>query len=182
MGTPEAIRISPLSGEWVISIDFMDAYFQIPTQNQSRKYLRFHILDQSYQFKALQFGLSTAPMESTVMTKDVKLIALQKGIRIHQYLDDLLIRARSRKASLQHTQTLVVPDKQQMVSTSIAICYEVQEQTNCSVCITSSRSPGLGSRCTSTCHRSIWTLMPSDQLTSWTKWWRSCRTTHAESF
>ena len=61
----------------------------------------------SYQFKALPFGLSTAPMDFTVETKEVKLIALQKDIRIQQYLDDWLVRATSHQICLQHTQTLV---------------------------------------------------------------------------
>ena len=40
------------------------------------------------------------------MTKEVKLMALQRGIRIHQYLDDLLVRATSHQTCLQHRQTL----------------------------------------------------------------------------
>ena len=75
METPETIRTSLQLGKWVASIDFKDAYFHIPIhsqsrkymrfhiQGQSRKYMRFHIQSQSYQFKALPFGLSTAPME-----------------------------------------------------------------------------------------------------------------------
>ena len=69
--------------------------------------MRFHIQGQSYQFKALPFGLSTAPMEFTVVAKEVKLVALQRGIRIHQYLDDWLVRATSHQTCLQHTQSLV---------------------------------------------------------------------------
>ena len=69
--------------------------------------MRFHIQGQSYQFKALPFGLSTAPMEFTMVAKEVKLMALQRGIRIHQYLDDWLVRATSHQTCLQHTQTLV---------------------------------------------------------------------------
>ena len=34
-------------------------------------------------------------------------MALQRGIRIHQYLDDWLVRATSLQTCLQHTQTLV---------------------------------------------------------------------------
>ena len=34
-------------------------------------------------------------------------MAIHKGIRIHQYLDDWLVRARSHQACLQHTQDLV---------------------------------------------------------------------------
>ena len=107
METPETIRTSLQSGEWVTSIDFKDAYFHIPIHSQSRKYMHFHIQGQSYQFKALPFGLSTAPMEFTVVAKEVKLMALQRGIRIHQYLDDWLVRATSHQTCLQHTQTLV---------------------------------------------------------------------------
>ena len=107
METPETIRTSLLQGEWVTSVDFKDAYFHIPIQEQSRKYLRFHVQDRTYQFKALPFGLSTAPMEFTVVAKEVKLMAIHKGIRIHQYLDDWLVRARSLQTCLRHTQMLV---------------------------------------------------------------------------
>ena len=107
METPETIRTSLQAGEWVTSIDFKDAYFHIPIHSQSRKYMRFHIQGRSYQFKALPFGLSTGPMEFTVVAKEVKLMALQKGIRTHQYLDDWLVRASTHDTCLQHTQTLV---------------------------------------------------------------------------
>ena len=107
METPETIRTSLQQGEWVTSVDFKDAYFHIPIQEQSRKYLRFHVQGQTYQFKALPFGLSTAPMEFTVVAKEVKLMATKEGIRIHQYLDDWLVRASSHRICLQHTQALV---------------------------------------------------------------------------
>ena len=67
----------------------------------------FHIQGRAYQFKALPFGLSTAPMEFTVIPKEVKLMAIHKDLRIHQYLDDWLVRARSHQACLQHTQELL---------------------------------------------------------------------------
>ena len=105
--TPETIRTSLQAGEWATSIDFKDAYFLIPINSQSRKYMRFHIQGKTYQFKALPFGLSTAPMEFTVIAKEVKWLAMGKGIRIHQYLDDWLVRAKSCQACLQQTQTLV---------------------------------------------------------------------------
>ena len=107
METPETIRTSLQQGEWVTSIDFKDAYFHIPIQEQSRKYLRFHVQGQTYLFKALPFGLSTAPLEFTVVVTELKLMAIHKGIRIHQYLDDWLVRVTSHQACLQHTQDLV---------------------------------------------------------------------------
>ena len=107
MQTLETIRTSLQQGEWVTSIDSKDAYFHIPIQEQSRKCLRFHVQGQTYQFKALPFGLSTAPLEFTVVAKEVKLMGTQKGIRVHQYLDDWLVRASSHRVCLLHTQILV---------------------------------------------------------------------------
>ena len=72
--TPETIRTSLRAGEWVTSIDFKDTYFHIPIHSQSRKYMRFHVQGQSYQLKALPFGLSTTPMEFTFVAKEVKLM------------------------------------------------------------------------------------------------------------
>ena len=92
METPETIRTSLQTGEWVTSIDFKDAYFHIPINSQSRKYITF-----SYPGQDLPFGLSTAPMEFTVVAKEVKLLAMKQGIRTHQYLDDWLVQARSNQ-------------------------------------------------------------------------------------
>ena len=107
METPETIRLSLQQGEWVILLDFSDAYFHIPVHNRSRKFLRFHFQNQTYQFRALPFGLSTAPMEFTGVVKEVKLMAQSWGIRIHQYLDDWLIRAPTRESCHQSTQSLL---------------------------------------------------------------------------
>ena len=107
METPETIRTSLQQGEWITSIDFRDAYFHIPIQEQSRKYLEISCPKSDIQFKALPFGLSTAPLEFTVVAKEVKLMAIHKGLRIHQYIDDWLVRARLHQVCLQHTQDLV---------------------------------------------------------------------------
>ena len=107
METPETIRTSLQQEEWVTSLDFSDAYFHIPIHFTSRKFLRFHFQNQSYQFRALPFGLSTAPMEFTGVVKEVKFMAQSQGIRIHQYLDDWLIRAPTKESCHQGTQSLL---------------------------------------------------------------------------
>ena len=61
METPESIRASLRTGEWVTSIDLTDAYLHMPIHPQSRKFLRFFHRGVSYQFKSLPFGLATAP-------------------------------------------------------------------------------------------------------------------------
>ena len=107
METPETIRLSLQTGEWVTSLDFSDAYFHIPIAQRSRKYLRFFLFKQTFQFTALPFGLATAPLEFTKVVEEVKLMAQERGIRIHQYLDDWLLRAPSLEICLHHTQTLL---------------------------------------------------------------------------
>ena len=97
METPESIRASLIPGEWVSSIDLADAYLHIPIHPNSRKYLRFCHRSQVFQFTSLPFGLATAPQVFTMIVKEVKLMALSRGIRLHQYLDDWLIRAQKQK-------------------------------------------------------------------------------------
>ena len=105
--TPETIQTSLQKGEWVTSLDFSDAYFHIPIHPRSRKYMRFFLKKRAYQFTALPFGLATVPLKFTKVVKEVKLMAQNRGIRIHQYLDDWLLRAPSREIGLCHTQVLL---------------------------------------------------------------------------
>ena len=106
METPESIRASLVPGEWVSSIDLADAYLHIPIHPNSRKYLRFCHRSQVFQFTSLPFGLATAPQVFTMIVKEVKLMALSKGIRLHQYLDDWLIGAQSQEEAKVNTQTV----------------------------------------------------------------------------
>ena len=72
METPESIRASLIPGEWVSSIDLVDAYLHIPIHPSSRKYLRFCHRSQVFQFTSLPFGLATAPQVFTMIVKEVK--------------------------------------------------------------------------------------------------------------
>ena len=107
METPESIGTSLIPGEWVALIDLSDAYLYIPIYPNSRKYLRFCHRSQVFQFTSLPFGLATAPQGFTMIVKEVKLMALSKGLRLHQYLDDWLIRSQSQKEALVNTQAVV---------------------------------------------------------------------------
>ena len=107
METPESIRTSLIPGEWVSSIDLSVAYLHIPIHPNSRKYLRFCYQSQVFQFTSLPFGLATAPQVFTMIVKEVKLMALSRGIRIHQYLDDWLIRSQSQEEAQVNTQAVV---------------------------------------------------------------------------
>ena len=107
METPESIRTSLIPGEWVSSIDLSDAYLHIPIHPNSRKYLRFCYKSQVFQFTSLPFGLATAPQVFTMIVKEVKLMALSRGLRVHQYLDDWLIRSQSQEEAQVNTRAVV---------------------------------------------------------------------------
>ena len=107
METPESIRTSLIPGEWVSSIDLSQAYLHIPIHPHSRKYLRFCHRSQVFQFTSLPFGLATAPQVFTMIIKEVKLMALSRGLRIHQHLDDWLIRSQSQEEAHLNTQAVV---------------------------------------------------------------------------
>ena len=70
----------------------------------SRKYLRFCHKSQVFQFTSPPFGLATAPQVFIMIVKEVTLMALTRGIRLHQYLDDWLIRAQSQEEAQVNTQ------------------------------------------------------------------------------
>ena len=107
MEIPESIRTSLIPGEWVSSIDLSDAYLHIPIHPNSRKYLRFCYKSQVFQFTSLPFGLATAPQVFTMIVKEVKLMAHSRALRVHQYLDDWLIRSQSQEEAQVNTQAVV---------------------------------------------------------------------------
>ncbi len=85
METPASVLSAVTKGQWMTSIDLSDAYFHIPIHYTSRKYLRFVFKGTVYQFRALCFGLSTAPMIFTQVMKPIAYMAHREGIRLHQY-------------------------------------------------------------------------------------------------
>ena len=97
METAQQVLSSINPGDWMVSIDLKDAYFQVPIHPKSRKYLRFQWEGIPYQFKVLCFGLSTAPQVFTRVMGSVATLCHRQGIRLHRYLDDWLIVAESRQ-------------------------------------------------------------------------------------
>ena len=107
METPQSIRASLRQGDWLTSIDLRDAYFHIPIHASSQRYLRFVWEEQVYQFRALCFGLSTAPLVFTRIFQAISILAHRSGIRLYRYLDDWLIAAESRGQSSKATQVIL---------------------------------------------------------------------------
>ena len=143
METPESIRASLIPGEWVSSIDLADAYLHIPIHPNSRKYLRFCHRSQVFQFTSLPFGLATAPQVFTMLVKEVKLVALSRGIRLHQYLDDWRISAQSQERSTSKHSVVDLTQPQTVDNKS----GEVRTKANSGVFLRGLRIPSRFSPC-----------------------------------
>ena len=104
METPDSIRTSLIPGEWVSWIDLSDAYLHISIHPNSRKYLIFCHRSQVFQFTSLPFRLATAPQVVTMILKVMMLMALSRGLRLHQYMNDWLIRSQSQEEAQVNTQ------------------------------------------------------------------------------
>ena len=78
-----------------------------PHPSNSGKYLRFCYRLQVFQFTSLPFGLDTAPQVFTMIVKEVKPMTLSRGLRLHQYLDDWLIRSQSQEEAQVNTRAVV---------------------------------------------------------------------------
>ena len=92
METIQSVLLSVRQGDWMASIDLKEAYLQVPVHPDSRRFLRFVAQGNVYQFSALCFGLSTAPVSA---------ILHSWGIRMRQYLDDWLVQSSSRESLLR---------------------------------------------------------------------------------
>ena len=107
METDRSIRSQLRPGEWTTSVDLSDAYLHIPVHSNFRKYLRLNIMGQTYQFRAMCFGLNIAPRVFTKLLDPVAASLRAQGILVHRYLDDWLIRAQSPELVLSHTHIVL---------------------------------------------------------------------------
>ena len=84
-------------------LDLSDAYYSIPIDKHSRRYLQFIFEGKLYQFKVLVFDLNTAPRIFSKCMKPVVAFIRLKGIMIIIYLDDILLAARTYHECLCQT-------------------------------------------------------------------------------
>ena len=114
METIQSVLLSVRQRDWMASIDLKEAYLQVPVHPASCHFLRFMFRDTVYQFKALCFGLSTAPQVFTRVMAPVTAILHSMGIRMRRYLDDWLV------LQLCHELGIVVnPQKSNLVPSQV---------------------------------------------------------------
>ncbi|MEE9220528.1 MAG: reverse transcriptase domain-containing protein [candidate division NC10 bacterium] len=105
MHTPASIIASLRNGQWVVSLDLKDAYFQIPIAPVSGKFLRIRWLDVTYQFTSLPFGLSIAPRLFTKLFAPLECYLNQQGMTASFYIDDWLLSTDTQEESAQSLNT-----------------------------------------------------------------------------
>ena len=107
METIQSVLLSVRQGDWMASIDLKEAYLQVPVHPASRHSLRFMFRGTVYQFKALCFGLYTAPQVFPRVMAPVSAILHSLGIRMRRYLADWLVQSSSRESLLEGLQTVL---------------------------------------------------------------------------
>ena len=83
METLRNVVLAVERGEWLASIDLQDAYFHVSIRPAHRKYLRFYLAGQAYQYRVLPFGLSTSPRIFTKVLQPVIASIRRQAIHIH---------------------------------------------------------------------------------------------------
>ena len=93
--------------DFLIKIDLKDAYFGIPLDKSSRKYIRFQWEGNLYEFLCLCFGLGPAPLIFTKLLKIPIALLWRIIVRIIIFLDDMLVMAQTLKEISQAKETLI---------------------------------------------------------------------------
>ncbi|XP_039342215.1 uncharacterized protein LOC120370930 [Mauremys reevesii] len=90
-------------GDWFTALDLQDTYFHISIHPAHRRFLRFTIGHDHFQYRVLPFRLSTA---LRVFSKTLAMVVAhvrKHGIMLFPYLDDCLIKGNSYGETLQAT-------------------------------------------------------------------------------
>ena len=107
METQHSIVAAMKIGAWSTSLDLQDAFLHVPIAEQDRKYLRFCIGQNTYQFRSMPFGLATAPLVFTRVAKVVASYVHSQGLPLLQFLDDWNSLSPSFQASQCNTDRLL---------------------------------------------------------------------------
>ena len=91
-------------GQHMTSLDLKDAFFHIKVRRAYRKYLRFSLGDNIFQFRVMPMGSSSSPRIFTRLIKVLKGWAQSRGMKIHQYLDDWVVYGARDQVRLQTLQ------------------------------------------------------------------------------
>ena len=91
----------------MVKIDLKDAYYVVPLNQKSRKYVRFLWEGSLYEFICLMFGLGPCPRIFTKLLRIPITILRRLNIRMIIYIDDMLIIGSSMEEILMARDTVL---------------------------------------------------------------------------
>ena len=103
METSSTVQVALADAKWAVTLDLKDAFFHIPMHPKARPFLRFMSQNRVWQFKVLPFGLTVAPFLFIWVMRPVVKELRRQGIRVHIYLDDMII-FHTDETTLRHHQ------------------------------------------------------------------------------
>ena len=92
---------------WMASLDLKDAYLHVPIRSNLHKFLALTCWGKLFFFRALPFGLATAPWLFSSLIEAVLVKLRSKGINILGYIDDLVLWSRSKDELQVHVQETI---------------------------------------------------------------------------
>ncbi|MEL6802184.1 MAG: reverse transcriptase domain-containing protein [Bacteroidota bacterium] len=94
---------------WLSSLDLKDAYLHVPIRQNLHKFLALSCWGKLFFFRALPFGLATAPWLFTMLMESVLNSLRKEGLNILGYIDDLVLwNPCSSELRLQTSRTIEV--------------------------------------------------------------------------
>lgn len=88
--------------DFLASLDLEDANMLVSIHPDDRRFLRFRLRNKIFQFRALPFGLASAPYIFSKILKPVTYFLRERGFLSVIYLDDFLLIAPSYKQALDN--------------------------------------------------------------------------------
>ena len=107
METLKTIICALEQNDWALSMDLKDAYLHVAVFPPHRKYLRFCIMGNHYQVRAMPFGLAVAPRIFTKLMAVIGSYLRAREIQIYMYLDDWLIKNQNREILVSQSRMVL---------------------------------------------------------------------------
>ncbi len=88
--------------------DFSQAFFNIPIERRSKRYLSFKVAEVTYRFRVLPFGLGIAPFVCQTFLNAIIRYIRKWTPYAFGFIDDILIGSRSKKVLTRILQDLLL--------------------------------------------------------------------------
>lgn len=93
---------------WYVKFDFSQAFFNIPIERRSKRYLSFKVAEVTYRFRVLPFGLGIAPFVCQTFLNAIIRYIRKWTPYAFGFIDDILIGSRSKKVLTRIVQDLLL--------------------------------------------------------------------------